>query len=476
MTKLDTPATHPYQAAAAFVRRRTGLDVQGARWWDFCAALDKLAASAPGGDPGEYLARLDADPALLDDLISEITVGETYFFRESGQLEVLRRTILPQLQALIPDRPLRIWSAGCATGEEPYTVAILAHQDHLVPRPHILGTDLSRAALAKARRAVYSRWSMRSTPDDLVPSYFERREGRYHLAPAIRDAVEFRYLNLVEDAYPSPATGAWAMDVILCRNVLIYHDPDSIARIAGRLVGCLSEHGWLLLGACDPQVAEVVACEVVVTEAGLAYRRPSGRSTVAVTGPSQSSPALASDGVPDAAPALFLPPTLAPTEVTEPLAQPTDSHAASHTEPALRRDGGDAGFGVTQIRALANAGRLSEAGRECAAALDLHRESAELMYLHAVLLSEGDRPIEAAAAARRALYLDGSLVVAHLTLGAAMARLQDRPAARRAFRNAERLLAAMSPDALVPASEDEPAGRLLAIARAQLELMDVAAA
>lgn len=131
----------------------------------------------------------------------------------------------------------------------------------------------------------------------------------------------------------------------------------------------------------------------------------------------------------------------------------------------------DPALWVVTVRALANRGELEAAGRSCAAALEQHRTSAELTYLHALLLGEAGWHAEAAKAARRALYLDPELVVAHLALGRALTRRGDVSGARRAFRNAERLLAAMRPEAVAPASDGVPAGRLAEMARVQLRLV-----
>jgi chemotaxis protein methyltransferase CheR len=128
------------------------------------------------------------------------------------------------------------------------------------------------------------------------------------------------------------------------------------------------------------------------------------------------------------------------------------------------------------VRALANQGNLQEAGRACTAAMDLHRGSAELAYLHAVLLMESGRAQDAAHAVRVALYLDRSLAVGHLLLGGALARVGETAAARRAVRSALTLLQSMSPDDVVPASDGETAARLSEMARVQLDLMHGAGA
>ncbi len=476
------------EAAAALVRQRTGLVFGEARRAAFETALATGMRRARLSDPEVYLARLAVEPALLDDLVAEITVGETYFFREPRQFAVIRDDVVPGLMSYRPrDRRLRVWSAGCATGEEPYTVAIVLRELGLESAAHIVATDLSRAALAQARRARYTRWSLRGVPEQVVRTYFEHVGDRFTLAPAVRDAVEFRYLNLAEDTYPSLPTGIWGMDLILCRNVLIYFDAETVARVACRLMDSLSDDGWLLLGASDPALSDLASCDVVVTGAGLAYQRP-GRGAVRPSAPAVVTPTFAPTfALPE--PAASAPPSPAPAPL--PRAEPAPvaledaarayaerdyEHAAGVAGRLVQRDGSDPALWIVLVRALANRGELEAAGRACAAALDRHRTSAELTYLHAVLLAESGQAAAAAAAARRALYLERGLVVAHLALGGALARLGDTDGARRAFHNAERLLATMSPEKIVPASDGEPAGRLAEMARVQMRLLSEAAA
>ncbi|MBI4501607.1 MAG: protein-glutamate O-methyltransferase CheR [Gemmatimonadetes bacterium] len=467
------------QAAATYVRRRTGLVFKDSRRSALERALVRGMRGAKAGGPEVYLARLDGEPGLLDELVAEITVGETYFFREPQQLEVIEREILPALLEQRPQtRRLRIWCAGCASGEEPYTLAILLRQMGLDREATIVGTDLSRVALAKARRARYTRWSLRAARDEMVARYFERMGDQFELAPAVRAAVEFRYLNLAEDTYPSLPTGVWGMDLILCRNVLIYFDADTVARVARRLVDSLSDGGWLLLGASDPLIADLVPCEVVVTGAGLTYRRRGAPVPSPAPLPWAHRPAPAEVPGPEQPRAVPSPSELRVPPKPDVAEEAVRSYAARDYVRAaelagrmLAQDGSDSTLWVVLVRAHANRGELSEAGRACAAALDRHPTMAELVYLHAVLLSEAGRHAEAAVAARRALYLDRQLVVAHLALGRALTRMGDSEGSRRAYGNAERLLAAMPSGALVPAADGEPAGRLAEIVRVQLQLL-----
>lgn len=471
------------ERAAALVRQRTGLVFGDPRRSAFEAGLAAAMRRASVQDPVLYLARLAATPSLLDDLVGEITIGETYFFREPRQFAVIREEILPALlSGRPPGRPLRFWSAGCASGEEPYSLAILVRELGLGGAVHIVGTDLSRAALAKAVRGRYTRWSLRGVAEDVVHTYFTQAGNHFELAPAVRAAADFRYLNLADDTYPSLSTGVWGMDLIICRNVLIYFDAETVARVARRLIDSLSEDGWLLLGASDPMLTDLAPCEVVVTGAGLAYRR-------AAVGRLGLPTAAAQPPVEPFAPPVAEPPPL-PAETGEREHHAADdaeaavrcyatrdyARAVEYAERVVRRNGSEATPWIVLVRAHANRGDLAAAGRACATALERHAGSAELHYLHAVLLSEAERVADAAAAARRALYLDRSLVVAHLALGGALGRLGDTDGARRAFRNAERLLVAMSPETVVPASDGEPAGRLVEIARVQMRLLTAAVA
>jgi chemotaxis protein methyltransferase CheR len=469
-------------AAADLVLRRTGLVFSESRRPAFESGLATAMRRAKLPEPELYLASLAIQPALLDDLVGEITIGETYFFREQQQWAVIRDQIVPDLMSRRPGGPaLRVWSAGCATGEEAYTLAIVMRELSPAEAPRIVGTDISRVALATARRASYTRWSLRGVSDLLIQSHFARVGERFELPASLREAVEFRYLNLAEDIYPSLPSGIWGMDLILCRNVLIYLERVAIERVARRLIDSLSKDGWLLLGASDPPLAGLVPCDVVVTDAGLAYRRAEA--------PVRRQVATSFASVPEYSPVAPLASTCEPTP-TLPHQDASDGaghaarcyaerdyqRAAELADRALQADGSDPALWIVLVRALANRGELAAAGQACAAALDRHRASAELAYLHAVLLAEGGRHQEAAAAARRALYLDRGLIVAHLTLGNVLAHVGDGNGARRAVQNAQLLLAGMAPEETVPASDGEPAGRLAEMARVHLQLLEGAAA
>jgi len=176
--------------------------------------------------------------------------GETYFFRDLGQFDLLRLHILPELiKRRSGEKHLRLWSAGCASGEEAYSLAILV--DMLLPERsgwniHILGSDIDQTALAKARRGRYGSWSFRMSPPAMQQRYFRRTGDEWMLDEGIRSMVTFRAVDLIKD--PFPAGELCDIDLILCRNVFIYFDADTVATVAEKLAAALSRDGYLMTG------------------------------------------------------------------------------------------------------------------------------------------------------------------------------------------------------------------------------------
>lgn len=211
--------------------------------------------------PQEYLDRLkncSSNSSLLADLVAAITVGESYFFRDKNQMHLLEDNLLPQLiKQKSHDLSLKIWSAGCSSGEEIYTIAMLLAE--LIPNIgvwnlYLLGTDINIAALQKATTGIYGQWSMRSIPEKYIQQYFQKNNRTYILSPEIRDLVQFKYLNLCDDSYPSIINGIFDVDLILCRNVLIYFDNELVVKIMKKISASMHENAYLLLGASDPIV------------------------------------------------------------------------------------------------------------------------------------------------------------------------------------------------------------------------------
>jgi len=491
--------THPEFAAIALaLHETTGLVFPPNRRESAEAGMRRAMAAACISDPTELLRAIRAAGEVRDILLTELTIGETFFLREPGQLDFLRDTVLPSLRAGAGNGTLRIWSAGCATGEEPYSIAMTVKEAAWPGRVAILGTDLAFARLVAAKRARYTAWSMRGVSDGVITRYFERQGKQFVLRGDIRNSVEFRVLNLASTEYPSLVSGVEQMDVIFCRNVLIYFDLATVAAIAAQLIASLAPGGWLFLGASDPPIAEFVPCEVVLTGAGLAYRPPGtttgGQRAVLPAALPWSDDASSEHVKFDET---FVPELSSDsTAVADAVAIESahrshradiaaETHDSSETaydqadyEAAIRLarvaiDRGDDtdAVWIVLVRSLANRGDLEAAGEACSTALDRHRMSVELTHLHGILLAEAGRYADAAAAARKALYLSPQYAIAHLALGDALSRTGDVARARRAFTNAETLLVGLASDTPVPGGDGVEAAQLLRIARFRLETL-----
>lgn len=219
------------------------------------------------------------DPRLGDVVIDAITTRETNFFRDSAVFETLRRELLPLLveHRAASHRPIRIWSAGTSSGQEAYSLAMLAIEYcGTAGRPDvrpgtfsILGTDVSQSALKQAREGTYEvREVARGVSPSQLALHFTPRESRYEVAPAVRKLVEFRPVNLCQ-----PFVGLGPFDLICCRNVMIYFDQETRQRIGQGFASVLREGGWLLLGSAENLYGLSIPLESVRLGETLLYRK-----------------------------------------------------------------------------------------------------------------------------------------------------------------------------------------------------------
>ncbi|MBI4458741.1 MAG: protein-glutamate O-methyltransferase CheR, partial [Acidobacteria bacterium] len=224
-----------------FVAGQMGLHFPPERWRDLERGIGSAAREFGFSDADSFAQWLLTSPLTrnrVEVLASHLTVGETYFFRDRRAFELLEDQILPELirSRRGTEQRLRIWSAGCATGEEPYSIAILLHKliaDLERWNITLLATDINPRFLHKARSGEYGEWSFRDAPHWLRERYFKKTEGdRFRIAPFIQKLVLFSHLNLAEDAYPSLSNDTNAIDVIFCRNVLMYFTPERQKRVA----------------------------------------------------------------------------------------------------------------------------------------------------------------------------------------------------------------------------------------------------
>lgn len=407
------------ERVAQLLRERTGLALTRRDATSAARALSASLARTAARDEASYLARLVEDERAFDALVEDLTVPETYFFRDPALFDLLRTELLPRLVAARPPtQPLELWSAGCASGEEAYSLAILLEQEHLAGRAYVLGTDVSRRALDRAERAIYAPWSLRATRPELVARYFTPAGRGFRLTASSRERVRFLRHSLSAPYSPSPASRSHGFDLILCRNVLIYFDAEVIRQVGLRLAASLAADGWLVLGPSDPLLDLKGLCRPEATRYGVVYHRSDDRSA-----PAERSARTWPLAPPSSAALRVAAPVIPPPVERTP---PRSTSAAAEPSPGMPPE-------VVAVLTLAreHGVRAGEVG--CRDQLARHPLSAGLHLAHATLLFDLGRAEEAEEALRRALYLDHDLLPAHLLRATLAEQRGDSAGAARTY-------------------------------------------
>jgi chemotaxis protein methyltransferase CheR len=517
-----------YLRFCELIQARTGIRVGESRREILARGLKESAESLECADLDQFFSCLRGartDSEVWHDLIKKVTIGETYFFRDSDTIEALRRHILPNLMALHQtDRTLRLWSAGCATGEEPYTLAILLRQilsDIDQWKILILATDINRQALRHAAAGRYRDWSFRETDPAVRSTCFTLDGDTFTLEPVVREMVTFAYHNLAEDNYPSPTNQTGNLDLILCRNVTIYLPMSLIHDIANRFYQCLSNGGWLIVGPSETHLEIYRQFRTLNFNGATAYQRVSDTlpsPSLWPTAPEQIDRSLASPqqdsrprtpstcqraqtapapGSTSSASILQSPSVVQP--FTPSLHNPTydiriiepPKREASSTKPEVdlcqqgeafmkqhRYDEARQCFlsclakEPSSITALywmacleANVGRLCEARKWAEQVLDHDPLRSEVHYTLALVHEvQGDLQ-EAINRLKKVIYLDPDFILAHFGLFHLYQRTGKTIEAERHRTVAVHLASKLSPDTVLPGSDDLTAGQLLTMAQ-----------
>ncbi|HTU24642.1 MAG TPA: protein-glutamate O-methyltransferase CheR, partial [Pirellulales bacterium] len=266
----------------------TGLAYYNDRDDDLSAHFERRLTELALADCGAYYTLLlsGAEGVVeLDRLIEELTIGETFFFRHRELFDALRDQVLPAaIRRNRASRRLRIWSAGCSFGAEPYSLSILLKRDlaHLVHGwdISILATDVNRRFLDAARRGQFEDWAFRGVPAELREECFRSTGKRWSIAPQLREGVSFHYHNLVEQTFPSLAHNLFGFDLILCRNVMIYFGKDVVRRLITQFHDSLNPEGWLLVGHVEPNPELYRAFQTLNASGAVLYQKPPARQSL----------------------------------------------------------------------------------------------------------------------------------------------------------------------------------------------------
>lgn len=391
----------------------------------------------------ELLHDGDAGETELDQIIERLTIGETYFFRHRELFDAIRDVALPEiLERNRATQRIRVWSAGCSTGAEAYSLSILLRRK--LPTAikgwniSIVGTDINRPFLAQATAGQFEEWAFRGTTPEFRRECFQentRATKSWQIAPQFQVGVTFQYHNLVRHPFPSLVHNLLGFDLILCRNVLIYFAPDVAQRIISQLAQCLAPGGWLAVGHAENGAHFQTWFETVNLCGATLHRKadsPASRPAIPVAPRPNST--VRSAAQTDA--------TGRPRTVERRLAAPARSLRTSSTSPEIE-----------QVRRLADQGKVDAALALCQTLISGETLNAVPFFYQGLLLDQVAGHDAALDALNRAIYLDHEFVLAHYYLGLVQRKLADVRGATKSFRNVLRLLQGHAQTSYLPDAE-----------------------
>ena len=425
MIEDGPPSSPALDKLVSLIREATGNVISPARYGFLDELAQRRARSRGVSSVQEYVQALAANTldGEWENLIPLVTIKESYFFRAPQQFEVIRRHVLPALmQARGQDRHLRIWSAACARGEEPATLAMLLCEEPALQGWDwtIVATDVDEGALAGARLGLYGDRAVNQVPPHLMERYFRPRGKLFELEPSLRSRIVFRPLNLARPPFALPFE---ACDLVLLRNVLIYFRRPLQRWVVSQVSQLLAPHGYLFLGASETLWQIQDDLEAVDLGSCFCYRQR--------TGP-QPAPA------PPPGPGRSLP---VPAPAPKPAPRPRPVPKPIHDEPAQPPNSPlNSPFGVPErlsraARDLAE-NRIEEAARVIEEVMKTDTSDPEAYALEGFLHDLSGRSDDAVASYRAALYLDPAVFQVRVLLADCLLRLGHRDLARHQYREA----------------------------------------
>ncbi len=452
-----------FELLREYLRRTAGLEFDEARRHGLAASVaTRLAATGHSG-VAESVTALDVPSGSVERqrLLDAVTIQETHFHRARPQIEALRDHILPDIirRAADDGREVVVWSAGCSTGEEPFTLAMLmlevaAALPPWLTRPamRVVGSDVSSAALQVATSATYSGRTIDLAEPEAVQRWLQSEpDGTYVVRDEVRALVTFVHNNLIAD---SPPFKADSIDLIVCRHVTIYFSRETTRALVGRFQGALAPAGWLLMGPAESlwQVSDAFTLEAVGE--AFAYRSATDRSVVR---PDETAPASSpgSGRLP-----LLSGPTarlrstgaaargILPRRLGVPLTPQIRPPATRTVEPPRPARPIVAAIGTPfeQAQAEFDLGRYDRAAQQCQAIVDADpvHPAAYVLLGHA-LLNEGDAP-GAVGPLQKAVFLEPQAGHAHFLLAVALSTCGRAAQAGPSYRAAAATLAGVPPE------------------------------
>jgi chemotaxis protein methyltransferase CheR len=468
---MKIEAMHPLIHDPAFGKLKeyliesTGLAYYSDKDTDLAARVSNRLALLKLDGCGSYLSLLKDDErgaGERQELIGQLTIGETFFFRHSEQIDAIRDVVLPDvIERNKHTRTLRIWSAGCSIGAEPYSLAILlktSFADQLAGWDiRILGTDINQSFMARAARGEFDENALRTSSEAFRDQWFSRQGRFLQIHTSAKEWVTFQQHNLVEHPYPSHVHGITALDLIICRNVMIYFDWDRIRKIVAQFHECLVPGGWLAVGHAEFNADVFADYRTVNVPGATLYQKTGEKSSQGFSALSQSSPGARGLSEWPSPSAEVWAPVLPEVPIFRPLPPPVP--------PPLPE-------GLALIRQLADAGNWGEAARRCEDALRQDDLNPALHFHHALILEQMGRHADSERALRRTIYLDRSFALAHYHLALLQKRSGNSIGAVQSLNNTRNLVSRLRASERIAEGDGITADELVQLAELQLESLN----
>ena len=485
---MPMPYNQDLEKIKQFIFSATGLIYYQDKTDELYRKIHKAMKHSGAADYRHYLSMItasaDEGSVAFERLVSDLTIGETHFFRDESLFNGFRDVILPEvIKKNRAKKRLWIWSAGCATGEEAYTLAILIaqHFPHLLQGwdLRIIGTDINRDFLNRAIKGEYSQWSFRGTPEQIKQTCFFPKGRNWQIKPEYKKHLSFQYHNLATMPFPSVFQNLNSFDIIFCRNVMIYFDAATNQKLIRQFQESLVPDGWLVIGHADHNIRYFTSFKTVMLPGTSFYQNCAGhagetpKETARVFEPflfdlADAGGKSISDKKKTAPLSTFratnnhtIPP------VRKPRHSPCPPPEITRQKPVEKQSSDSA-----KLNDLINQGKWDEASRLCQHLIKLSPLDTTVHLLSALLSEHRGLVPEAVTSLKKALYLDRKFVLGHYHLGLLQQATGDVKKAKKSFSNVINLLDTYDDTFVFHMADGISAGQLKILSNFHLEVLN----